>query len=175
MDWRCAKIKDEMKIVPCVGCGGLFLDSDGPTHRDMESSSGCWRVYGEVLAREYSNPAYFAIHRLTVDSYAAQHPGHSSPQSIKSVGFHLIRLCLLLEHGLEEARMDEAMTFVIKAKERFTWLTPPSSLGSLTVADVHKAETAEQHKQLVRSWARSVWMSWSPCHPIIHSWLPAIN
>lgn len=46
-----------MKKNTCFSCGGLFPDIDGPTHRYMTSSAGCWSVYGEVLAREYSNPA----------------------------------------------------------------------------------------------------------------------
>jgi len=165
----------KMKLVPCIGCGGLFPDIEGPTHRYMESSAGCWAAYGEVLAREYSSPVYFEIHRLTVDTYAAQHPGQPSPQSIKSVGFHLIRLCLLLERGLKMERANEAMLTITKTKEHFTWLTPPSSLGSITVADVCKTATAEQHKQLVRLWAASVWAAWSPHHPVIYSWLPTLK
>lgn len=164
-----------MKLVPCIGCGGLFPDVEGSTHRYMESSAGCWAAYGEVLAREYSDPVYFEIHRLTVDAYAVQHPGQPSPQSIKSVGYHLVRLCLLLERDLEMERANEAMLIITKTKEHFTWLTPPPSLGSITVADVCKANTIEQHKQLVRLWAAAVWGAWFPHHPVIHSWLPRLK
>jgi hypothetical protein len=127
------------------------------------------------LAREYSSPEYFEIHRLTVDAYAAQHPGQPSPQSIKSVGYHLVRLCLLLERGLEMQRANEAMLSITKTKEHFIWLTPPSSLGSITVSDVCKASSAEEHKQLVRLWAASVWAVWSPHHSRIYSWLPILK
>lgn len=164
-----------MKLVPCIGCGGLFPDIQGPTHRYMESSAGCWADYGEILAREYSDPAYFEIHRLTVDTYAAQHPGHPSPQSIKSVGFHLSRLCLFIEHGLEVDRANEAMLIITKTKEHFTWLTPPPSLGLITVADVHKATTVEQHTLLVREWAASVWAAWSSHHETIRRWSPSLK
>ena len=54
-----------------------------------------------MIAREYSEPALGDIHRLTVDAYAAQHPGRPSPQSMKSVGVHLIRLCLAVEQGFD--------------------------------------------------------------------------
>lgn len=150
-----------MKLAPCVGCGGLFPDIEGATHRYMDSSAGCWAAFEEVLAREYSSREYFEIHRLTVDTYAAQHPGQPSPQSIKSVGYHLIRLCLLLERGLTMERANDAMLAITKTKEHFTWLTPPSSVGEITVAEVHAASTAEQHKQIVRSWAADVWTAWS--------------
>src|SRR5436190_1879442 len=39
--------------VPCIGCGVLTPDADGPTHPYLGASPGCWAVYGEVLAREY--------------------------------------------------------------------------------------------------------------------------
>lgn len=57
-------------MIKCMGCGGVFAEIQGPTHRYLESSPGCWAAYGEVLAREYSDPAYFQVHRLTVDAYA---------------------------------------------------------------------------------------------------------
>ena len=81
----------------------MVPNQSGPTHRYMESLPGCWAIYGEVLAREYSDLAYAAVHRLTVDAYAVQHPGQPSPQSIQSVGVHLLRLCLILEHGFSAA------------------------------------------------------------------------
>ena len=52
-------------VVACIGCGGLVRAIDGPTHRYMESSPGCWPLYGEVLAREYGDSAFWASHRLT--------------------------------------------------------------------------------------------------------------
>lgn len=161
-----------MKLIPCVGCNGLFPEIDGPTHRYMESSAGCWSAYGEILAREYSNPADFEAHRLTVDAYAAQHPGHPSPQSIKSVGYHLVRLCLLLERGVKLERANEAMLTITTTKEQFTWLVPPPSLGSITVAEVHETETIEQHNRMVQVWAESVWSAWQSHHNVIYDWLP---
>lgn len=164
-----------MKIVKCSGCGGLFPDIEGPTHRYMESSSGCWATFGEVLAREYSDAAYFEIHRLTVDAYAVQHSGQPSPQSIKSVGVHLIRLYLLLECGLEMQHANNAMLVISRTKEQFVWLTPPPVPGLITVPDVHQATNVEQHIQLVREWAASVWAAWSPHHKTIRSWSPSLK
>jgi hypothetical protein len=164
-----------MRITECNGCRGLFSGIDGPTHRYMASSPGCWAAFGEVLAREYSDPAYFAIHRLTVDAYAAQHPGQPSPQSIKSVGVHLIRLHLLLECGLEMQHANDAMLVITQNKEHFVWLTPPSVLGLITVANVQAATTVEQHIELVKQWAASVWAAWSPHHETIRHWSPSLK
>jgi hypothetical protein len=48
-------------ITPCVGCGALLPNEDNPTHRYLESSPACWRLYGDVLAREYSDARYHAV------------------------------------------------------------------------------------------------------------------
>ena len=156
----------------CFSCGGEFPSTEGSVHRYMVSSPGCWATYGEILAREYTNyPSYFRIHLLTVDAYAVQHPGSTDRQSIQSVGVHLIRLCLLLEH---ELAADEANDATIKAgrhKHGFFRLEPPTSMGSITAADVLKARTVEEHKIIVKEWARSSWEVWKPHHDIIRSWL----
>lgn len=162
-----------MALTKCKGCGGLFEDIEGPTHRYLESSPGCWAAYGEVLIREYTDPGYYSIHRLTVDSYAVQHPGQPSPQSIQSVAIHLISLCLVLECGLDLQRATQAMQITAKDKGRFVWLSPPQSPGTVTVADVRAAASVQKHQDLVRAWAASAWTAWSAHHAVIHAWLPA--
>lgn len=161
-----------MVTTNCMGCGGSFADSAGPTHRYLESSPGCWAAYGEVLVREYSDPVYYRIHRLTVDAYAVQHPGRPSPQCIQSVAVHLISLCLVLERGVAMTRATAAIQAAVEHKERYIWLAPPPSLGSMTVADVQRAKNAEEHERLVRAWAESAWTAWSPHHATIQNWLP---
>lgn len=53
-----------MNTTECTGCKARFRDMEGPTHPYMESSPGCWAAFGDVLAREYSDPVYFEVHRL---------------------------------------------------------------------------------------------------------------
>lgn len=162
-----------MRASRCPGCGAEFPDIEGPVHRYMKSSPGCWSAYGEVLAREYTDPAYFAVHRLTVDAYAVQHPGSSTDrQSMQSVGLHLVRLCLVFEHGLEPERANQAMLEAGRSKHLFTWLEPPDSVGAITVADVVGATTVAEHHELVRAWARGAWEAWWDHHGTIRSWLP---
>lgn len=163
-----------MNLVPCMGCGGLFPKIEGPTHRYMESSPGCWAAYGEVLAREYNNPsAYAQTQRLGVDAYAVQHPGQPSAQSIQSVAVHLIRLCLLLECGLEMSRANEAMLRATEQKKDLVWLPPPPMRGAITVADVHQTMDPAEHAMRSRQWAESAWEAWTPHHSQIRQWLPA--
>lgn len=161
-----------MIMSTCPGCGGLFEDIEGPTHRYLESSPGCWAAFGEVLVKEYSDAAYYSIHRLTVDTYAVQHPGHPSAQSIQSVAVHLISLCLVLEQGVDVQRATQAMQAATKDKGRFVWLTPPASLGAITVADVRAATNLKEHRKQVQAWSTSAWAAWSPHHATIRGWVP---
>ena len=148
----------------------MFPASAGPVHRYMESSPGCWAVYGEVLAREYGDAAYFSVHHLTVDAYAAQHPGQPSPQSIQSVAVHLVSLCLTFEHALPAELATAAMLAAAKGKAAFRWLEPPADRGRITAADVHRAGSAKEHARTVRAWAENVWAAWSMHHDTIRTW-----
>jgi hypothetical protein len=164
-------MKTDILEVVCSGCGAVVPAIEGPTHRYMESSPGCWQLYGDVLAREYSQRAFWASHRLTVNTYAVQHPGRPSRQSIQSVAVHLISLCLLLEKTATPGYALRAIRAATAASERFTWLPPPSSTGGVTVVDVHGARDAEDHADRVRTWANAAWSAWSPHHQTIRSWI----
>jgi hypothetical protein len=144
---------------------------EGPTHRYLGASPGCWAVYGEVLEKEYGDYLRYApVHRLTVDAYAAQHPGVPSPQSIQSVAVHLIRLHLVLERGLRPERANAAMQWTVSRSKRFVWLDPPVSLGEITILDVRDAKDPDEHIERVREWARLVWEAWAPHHETVRRW-----
>ncbi len=157
---------------PCPGCGARFAAHDGPVHPYMESSPGCWAAYGEVLAREYASPALMAVHRLSVDAYAVQHPGRpSSRQAVQSVGLHLLRLEMQLRRGLSPARANEAMLALGRHKSALAWLEPPASLGAVTVADVLPCTAPEDHARAVRAWAESALEAWEPHRATLEGWL----
>jgi hypothetical protein len=50
------------------------------------------------------------------------------------------------------------------------WLTPPSSLGQVTVVDIATAVSATEHDQQVRAWAESAWSAWAEHHDTIRRW-----
>src|SRR5262245_22039659 len=157
-----------MKTI-CLGCGAVLPEVNGPTHDYMESSPACWAMYGEVLAREYSDVTYRAVHRLTVDTYAVQHPGRYSPQSVQSVAAHLISLYLVLELGYSSTRATAALQAAVEMGE-FEWLERPQSLGELTVAHVCDVANAVEHIERVHEWAVSAWNAWSEHHAQIKEW-----
>jgi len=161
------------RLVPCVSCGGLFLDVSGPTHPYLESSPGCAAACGEVFACHYEDmPFYGDVYPLANDAYAVQHPGGQSRQAIQSVGIHLVRLCLVLEYDLPPERANDAALAAARRKHEFFWLERPTDMGAITVADF-QGITGEKHKALLRAWAGSAWEAWASHHATVRSWLPA--
>ena len=160
----------KVNLRPCVGCGALVPEIDGPTHRYLGASPGCWAVYGEVLEREYGDYRYWPVHRLTVDAYAVQHPGEPSPQTIQSVVVHLISLYLVLERDRDPNEATKAMQQAATRKQGFAWLDPPASLGKVTVLYVRDAKNPAEHTTRVREWARSAWQAWASYHETVRRW-----
>jgi hypothetical protein len=155
----------------CPGCGVVLPASDGPTHEYFGSSPACWALFGELLAREFSDPAYFAVHQLSVDTYAVQHPGGPERRSIQSVGLHLMTLCLFLEGGADISEGPALHKCIMANRPAFEWLEPPRLSGGMTVADVLEARDAREHSRLVRGWARDVWHAWAPHYDVVRRWI----
>ncbi|MGB8259490.1 MAG: DUF5946 family protein [Terracidiphilus sp.] len=155
----------------CCGCHGEFPEIAGPTHRYMLSSPGCWAVYCEVLAREYESSAHRAVHRLTVDAYAVQHPGVDTPQARNSVGIHLSRMALIFGRGWPIERANDAMLAITAKKRGYPWLSPPADPGALTVQQVLAARDPAAHCAAVEAWARAVFAAWEPHHGTVYEWL----
>jgi hypothetical protein len=158
-----------MDVERCPGCGVELPPFAGPVHRYMESSPSCWAAYGEILAREYNDPAFMAAHRLTVDAYAVQHPGRPLPQSIQSVGVHLISLYVVLEEQLSHRAATQLMQ---RSADRmhFVWLEPPPDRGERNVTTAVAARSPDEHVRAVQSWAQSVWQAWSQHHSQVRAW-----
>jgi hypothetical protein len=159
----------ERSMEVCPGCHAHYLPCDGPTHPYIGASAACWATYGEVLAREYREFGYPDVHRLTVDAYAAQHPGIEFRQSIQSVAIHLIGLYLWLECG-KSAREITARLRVAVKRGGFTWLTPPKQPGVITVQEVVLATNRDDHISKVEAWARSVWQAWQDHAATVKRW-----
>lgn len=152
----------------------MVPDEEGPPHRYLESAPGCWRLFGDVLAREYSNAAYWEVHQLTVDAYAVQHPGHPSAQTVQSAAIHLGRLYLQLELEIYGRQLADATRALAKRKSQFIWLDPPKSRGSVTVLDVHGADSPEEHTRRVQAWAEKAWSAWTVHHDQVRRWTSGV-
>lgn len=160
-------------LIHCIGCSALVPDSNGPTHDYIGASPGCWQIYGDVLAREYGDPALMRAHQVTVDTYAVQHPGVPGPRSSQSVALHLMSLCLVLERGATPDDGTQLLMRVPRPQPRpvFPWLEPPAPPGALTILEVRGATTAADYVVRRRAWAESTWAAWSAHHETVRGWL----
>lgn len=158
-----------MTLQICPGCGSRLPAVAGPVHAYMTSSPACWAAFGQVMAREYSDPGLMAVHRLSVDAWAVQHPGDGSRQAIQSVGLHLARLMVQVEQGLEGEAANTAMLGFAARKATLVEL-PPREAYAVTVADVVGAEAPAAHAAAVQAWAESVWAAWADQHDFIRGW-----
>ncbi len=137
----------------CPWCGGEFAPAqDGVTHAYMLSSPGCWAAYGELLAREYSDAVLFgSSHRLTVDSYALQHPGDPGDRrAVQSFWIHGASLWLVLRMGASVTEATAALKFLAGRG------LPPAPEARTHFAFTHAdvlAQSVDRHQSLVRLWA----------------------
>ncbi len=152
--------------IKCYGCKAEVKNVSGPKHAYIGSDAGCWEVFCNVLAKEYTKyNELWQTHRLTVDTYAAQHPGNGDRRAVQSVFIHLTRLYLMLEKGLSGKDANNAMKLITMHKNEFIYLDPlPDFSGTLNILDVAKAGNLDEHRQIVEKWAISVWNAWGVHH-----------
>lgn len=162
--------KQPPEVSACPGCGIELPDPGAGAPPHEGASPGCWAVYGDVLGREYGEWGDPPVHRLTNDTYAAQHPGTPNRQRIQSVGGHLVALYLWLERGVEPQRIARELGRAVADPSAFRWLEPPTPGTALTIGDVQGAASLREHTTRVERWARSVWESWSDHHEAIRRW-----
>lgn len=94
-------------------------------------------------------------HRLSVDTYAPQHPGELSPRVIQSVCAHLV-VCRTLEHGWTVPEIRSVMGRMSKGVFFGPrWLSPNPAGYQLRIFDLLDALTSERDRERVRRWARS--------------------
>lgn len=154
----------------CPGCAVRLPGVVGPAHPYMTCSPACWMRYGELLAAQYSDPDRMSFHQLIVDSYAVQHPDGTDPRAIRSVGIHLMTLCLVLERGADPAlgpRLHRQMV----DRPVFHHLVPPPSRGRLTALDVPLDGDPQAVRRAVYDWAGEAWTAWSTHHDTVRQWI----
>ncbi|MEA2998751.1 MAG: hypothetical protein QOK17_584 [Sphingomonadales bacterium] len=155
-------------LEPCPGCGRLYPRTDGPTHAYIGASAGCWARYGELLALEYGDSRLMRWHRLTVDVYAAQHPGVPERRSAQSVHVHLAGLYLSLERGLDPPAVAWAMQRLADGRTH-GWLEPPPLATAIGVPELIEAAGGPHYGERARAWAEAVWQAWAPHHAAIRA------
>jgi hypothetical protein len=111
-----------------------------------------------------------AFHQLVVDAYAVQHPDGEDPRAVRSVGIHLMTLCLFLERGADPALGTRLHRRMIE-RPVFHPLAPPGGRARLTVVDMPVSGPAAAARDAAYAWASSAWSAWSGHHDAVHCWL----
>jgi hypothetical protein len=158
---------DRTAVETCPDCKATLPAGPCSAHPYFGASPSCWALYGEVLAREYASQELMQVHRLTVDAYAAQHPGQPGRQSAQSVWLHLAGLHLILDRKLSHDFGRRVIGSLARSHELRGWLEPPENLGSFTVVQVFQAVGLDGHRAAILRWAESVWSAWQPHHQTI--------
>lgn len=137
----------------CPGCGS----GTGP----LVPSPACAQQALTVADREFSDQAFFAVHRITVATYVMQHPDASSDHV---VAVHLVALRGAVDDGLDPEANGKRIRWAsghLRAHPPGRLSRPPDR-GALTIDDVVLATTAEEHCATVLRWAAEVWAAWRP-------------
>ena len=151
-------------MTACPACGHLG-HHDGLGHTYMSPSPACWARYGEVLAREYSDPGYWQAHRLLTDAYCGQHSIGTDRRARQSLWIHLAALMLHFEDMAPDAQIVAFLRRAAKSGHDFAPLEMPAASRGVTIDAIHAATDARAHAQAVTDYARAVFTVWTPHHP----------
>lgn len=153
----------------CPGCGVRLPGVDGPTHRYIGASAGCWALFSALFNGGQPPMVPAPTNTLLVDAYAVQHPGQPSPQAVQSVAVHLITLYGVLVQDLAVDKVLWVRQRVLRPgksgkHERFEWLPPPDLLTTMTVVDIVNGATPADRTELAAQYVDTVWEQWQQKH-----------
>ena len=138
-------------LSPCPGCGALFPHYDGPTHRYIGASAGCWALFNWSVANNYSDATDLITHSripenkvpvpedsdaplldsLWGDAYGVQHHGEDSSQAIQSVALHFLNLYGIISGNTNNHKWP--IERALRSRGVFHKLKPPALGIALTI------------------------------------------
>jgi hypothetical protein len=154
-------------IIKCPGCLAEFQKTtDEPiSHPYIGALPECWSIFNEILAKEFSDPEYFKVHRITVDAYCASHIGDQNDRRARqSANLHLMALYLMFEEKKEGKDILSFLKKMTETKRDWPPLLQRDHSQWLTVKDVIQARDAFSHSIRITEWGNSVWESYMDCH-----------
>ncbi len=119
----------------------------------------CAAAFDLVLAREFEDPAYFAVHQLTVAAYQLDHPEGASDLAIT-------RLLSVLRAAVVDGMDGPALLRHNRRESHRLRVHPPGPIArpreraATGILDVAAASDADAHCTVVRGWAAQVWAVW---------------
>ena len=159
-----------MGEVKCHGCGTSTPDTAGPVHAYMDSSPGCWQIYGELLEWKDSlrGAEAMASAQQLVDSYAVQHSANPDPRNRQSVTVHLMSLCAWIDLDISGNRRR---TMIGDWTHRdYPLLAPCPDHYPITVRSVIDA-SEDERPRVIDLMATTTWSAWALHHGAIRALL----
>jgi hypothetical protein len=144
---------------PCGGCGWV-VEGGG---------EGCRARFDALIARDFGDAAFFAVHRLFVDTYSIQHPDRFC-RSAKSLAAHLAGLCLILGSGESAATGAAFLNRWLNGPGRLEKPPLPAARGAVTLGDVEAIDQPGPWREAVRSWAEAAWEAYRDLQPLARRW-----
>lgn len=144
---------------PCAGCGWVVEGG----------AEGCRARFDELIARDFGDATFFAVHRLFVDTYSLQHPDRFC-RSAKSLAAHLTGLCLIVEGGASPATGAAFLHRWLDGPARLDKPPLPAGRGGVTLGDVHAVGEPGPWREAVRRWAETVWEAYAELQPLARRW-----
>jgi hypothetical protein len=125
-----------------------------------DGTAGCRARFEETVARDFSDPRFFNVHRLVVDTYCLQHPDEYCV-SAKSLAAHLASLCLILEEGASAATGACHLNRWLDGAGRIDKPSLPAERGRIILQDLSGIGEPSVWRQAVRRWADSTWEAYA--------------
>ncbi|HEU5219834.1 MAG TPA: DUF5946 family protein, partial [Gemmatimonadales bacterium] len=130
--------------------------------------AGCDTAFHELGARAIADAGFAYRRRAVVDAYCLQHPGYL--KSLKSFAAHLCGLCAAVERR-DDPRAERAIWSDLRLPPNAEKPEHLPRVWSLTVATLHRAETAPAFHAAADAWIADVWAAWSAQHGLARQWL----
>jgi hypothetical protein len=147
-------------VEPCDQCG--WAEAGG--------CAGCRARFEQFLARDFSDPLFFRVHRMFVDTYCLQHP-EDFCASAKSLAAHLAGLCWIIEGGAGAAAGPERLHRWLSGDRRLDKPALPRHRGAATLGDLPRDGDPSEWGEAVRTWAESTWAAYAELHEMARSWV----
>ena len=131
---------------------------------------GCRERFEAFLARDFSDPLFYRVHRMFVDTYCLQHPDDYCA-SAKSLAAHLAGLCWILEGGAGTAAGPDRLHRWLSTDRRLDKPKLPERRGAMTIGDLPQASGPGEWEGAVRRWAEATWAAYADLHPVARRWM----
>jgi hypothetical protein len=148
------------EIEPCDQCGW----------REAGGRQGCRERFETLLARDYSDPLFYRVHRMFLDAYCLQHPAEYCVSG-KSLAAHLAGLCWILEGGARPAQGPSPLRDWLDGARALDKPPLPERRGSLTIGDLPADGDPGAWGEAVRAWAESTWAAYADLQPLARQWV----